>query len=364
VDDPYRILGVPRGASPEDVKRAFRRLALQYHPDRNPDDPVAEARFKEITAAYELLSDPVRRFQFDRFGNVFSRGGSPPFDADAGDIREMFDRLMTEAFGSNPFRNLGRSRQGEDLRYNVSVTLGEVASGASREISFERQVTCERCAGAGTETRAGRIVCPDCGGSGEARKRGLLRLGSRCRTCRGEGYVGADECSSCGGDGRTPRASSVRVKVPAGVESGQRLKVRELGHAGRRGGPPGDLFVVVDVEDHPYFQRDERHLYCKLPVRFTDLALGTDVPVPTLEGQALIRIPPGTQPDQVLTLKGRGLPGPRGGRSGDQRVRLVLEVPRELDAAARSTLQAAADAADPGVTELRRQVLDLLGEMG
>ena len=365
VNDPYRILGVSRDTAPDDIKRAFRKLALRYHPDRNPDDPIAETRFKEVTQAYELLSDPVRRFQFDRFGHVYSRGKTPSFDADANDLKELFDRLMNEAFGSNPFRNLGgRTNNGEDLRYNISVSLADVSGGTNREISYDRLTPCDRCRGVGTDARAGRVVCPDCGGTGEARKRGILRIGNRCRRCRGQGYVGSDDCSACGGEGRISRESRVRVKIPAGVESGQRLKVREMGHVGPRGGPPGNLFVVVDVEEHPYFQRDERHLYCRLPVRFTDLALGSEVPVPTLEGQAVIRIPPGTQPDQVLTLRGQGLPGPRGGKAGEQRVRLVLEVPRELDAASRRALHAAADAADPGVTELRKQVLDLLDEMG
>lgn len=361
--DPYRVLGIERGATPDEIKRAFRHLALRYHPDRNPNDPSAEQRFKEVTRAYELLSDPVRRFQYDRLGFTGDRAGgrTPPWDADGADLREVFDRLMNEAFGSNPFK--GRSK-GEDLRYSISVRLEEVARGTSRELAYERFVTCTRCGGSGADGMADKVVCDACGGTGEARKRGLLQIGSRCRACRGEGYVAAEGCPGCGGQGRVRKRASVRVKVPSGVESGQRLKVRDMGNAGPRKSATGDLYVMVDVEEHRYFQRDGRHVYCRLPVTFTDLALGAELSVPTLHQGAVIRVPPGTQPDQVLTLKGLGLPGPRGGRPGDQRVRVVLEIPRDLDPAARETLRIAAGAADPGMTTLRKRVLDLLDEMG
>ncbi len=364
--DPYSTLGLGRDASPDDIKKAFRRLALRYHPDHNPGDATAEQRFKEVTQAYELLSDPVRRFQFDKFG--FSRASGPSWNADPGDLREVFDRLMNEAFGSNPFKDFRPWRTqdagptGEDLRYSITVSLQQVASGTTRELSFTRKVTCAECNGSGADGRSERVLCTHCGGSGESRRRTLLRRGGRCKHCKGEGYVAAARCSSCAGDGRTPVEAAVRVKVPAGVESGQRLKVKAMGNEGLD--DTGDLFVVVDVMDHAYFQRDKRNVYCRLPVTFTDLALGAELPVPTLDDRAVVRIPAGTQPDQVLTLKGHGLPGPRGGRRGDQRVRLVLEIPRVLDPEARENLERLAGAATPEPTPLRRQVLDLLDEMG
>ncbi len=364
--DPYATLGLGRDASSDEIKKAFRRLALRYHPDHNPGDASAEQRFKEVTQAYELLSDPMRRFQYDKFG--FSRAGGPTWNADPGDLREVFDRLMNEAFGSNPFKDFRPWRTGEagtageDLRYSINVSLDEVATGTTRELSFSRKVTCDECHGSGADGRSERVLCPDCGGSGESRRRGLLRRGGRCKRCKGEGYVAAARCPACSGEGRESVETTVRVKVPTGVESGQRLKVKEMGNQGLDG--TGDLFVVVDVMDHAYFQRDKRNVYCRLPVSFTDLALGAELPVPTLHDQAVVRVPAGTQPDQVLTLKGYGLPGPRGGRKGDQRVRLVLEIPRGLDDGARDRLRRLAEAVTPEPTRLQRQVLDLLDKMG
>lgn len=363
MDDPYRILGVDRGSAPDEIKRAFRQQALRFHPDRNPDDPQAEASFKEVTWAYELLSDPLKRMQYDRLGRVYTGPKGPSWAEDPADLREIFDRLMTEAFGSNPFTR-DRDRHGNDLRYTVSLTLEEVARGTEREVSFERMIACDECGGSGVQSRAEKVLCDECGGSGESRRRGLLRARGRCKACKGEGYVSATPCETCDGDCRLPIHARVKVKVPAGVEVGQRLKVSGRGNAGVRGGNTGDLFVVVDVERHPYFQRDRHDVYCKLPVSFAQLALGADAPVPTLLGKAVIRIPPGTQPEQVLTLVGHGLPRPRGGRRGDQRVRVVLEVPRALDESRRDALLVAAAATDPGDTPLRRQVLDLLDEMG
>jgi len=361
VTDPYRTLGVDRGATPDEIKHAFRRLALRHHPDRNPGDREAESQFKEVTAAYELLSDPLKRMQYDRLGQVYTGSGKPGFSGDVPDIRELFDHLMQEAFGSNPFR--GRKdgpRPGENLRTSLRLPLEEVATGTEREVSFERQVACKACGGTGRKVRRERTLCPDCGGSGESRKRSLLRGTGKCRTCRGEGYVRTEPCDDCGGNGRKASQAALTIKVPAGVNSGQRLKVRKKGNVGQRSGSVGDLFVVVDVEEHPYFQRDGRHIYCRFPVSFAQLALGSELEVPTLGGPAVIQVPPGTQPDQVMTMKSRGLPGSRGGRPGDQRVRLVLEVPTDLTASQRSAIAAAADATVPSPTRLRRQMLDAL----
>ncbi len=369
--DLYEILGVDRRASPDELKRAFRKQALRYHPDRNQDDPRAEARFKQVNHAYEVLSDPLKRLQYDHLGPAFERRTAgawrPPDDID---VRELFDRLMKEAFGSNPFRRRkDRKRQGEDLRYTISVPLEEVASGTEREVSYTREASCSACSGSGTQRPTEKTICPDCGGSGENRNRGLLGrvrptgMG-KCRTCSGSGFVESTPCSACGGEGRTSEEASIRVKVPAGVETGQRLKVAGMGNAGVRGAASGDLFVVVDVEEHPYFQRRGRDTHGRLPVSFPDLALGREVEVPTLQGKARIRIRPGTQPDDVLAIPGHGLPGPRGGRPGDHQVTLVLEVPTDLDDDQRAALEAMADdlVADPG--ELREQVLDLLEKMG
>lgn len=369
--DLYEILGVHRRAAPDDLKRAFRKQALRYHPDRNPDDPAAEARFKEVNRAYEVLSDPLKRLQYDHLGPAFGRTSAGPWRTPEDvDIRELFDRLMKEAFGANPFRRRkDRRRRGKDLRFTVSVELEDVAEGTEREISYTRQVPCEACHGSGTQRPTEKMICPDCGGSGENRRRGLLGLArhtglGKCRSCRGSGFVESTPCPECAGEGRVREDASVRVKIPAGVETGQRLKVREMGDAGVRGARAGELFVVVDVEEHPYFQRRGRDVYGRFPVSFAELALGREVDVPTLQGKARIRIRPGTQPDDVLAIREHGLPGPRGGRAGDHQVTLVLEVPTDLDDEQRSALERIADdvLADP--TELQGQVLDLLGKMG
>jgi molecular chaperone DnaJ len=370
--DLYEILGVDRRAAPDDLKRAFRKQALRYHPDRNPDDPAAETSFKEVNRAYEVLSDPLKRLQYDHLGPAFSRTSAgpwrPPEDVD---VRELFDRLMKEAFGTNPFRRRkkDRKRRGEDLRFTVSVELEDVATGTEREVSYLRQVSCEACHGSGTQQPTEKTICPDCGGSGENRQRGLLGLvrnagRGKCRSCHGSGFVESTPCPECAGEGRVPEDASLRVKIPAGVETGQRLKVKEMGNAGVRDARAGELFVVVDVAEHPYFQRRGRDVYGRFPVSFAELALGREVEVPTLQGPTRIRIGPGTQPDDVLAIRGHGLAGPRGGRAGDHHVTLVLEVPTELDDVQRAGLEQLADdlVADP--TELRHQVLDLLGKMG
>ena len=350
---------------PADLAEEVDRKASQLRLRRSDIVRMALYAFLEGSPAHENM--PSGKTPYERVEHLLGSvdSGIPDLGSRHEEyLREAFDRLMNEAFGANPFKDLGRkSRNGEDLRYNIAVSLSDVAQGTEREIGYRRRVKCDSCGGSGTDGRAARVLCSECGGSGEARRKPLLRRSTRCPKCRGVGKVSATPCGDCGGDGLVPHESRVRVRIPAGVQSGQRLKVRDMGNQGQTGGTTGDLFVVVDVEEHPFFQRDQRHVYCRMPVSFADLALGVDLTVPTLREPATVRVPAGTQPDQVLTLKGHGLPGPRGGRAGDQRVRLVLEIPRDLAPEARETLESARSALDPGPTELRLQVLDLLDEM-
>ncbi|MCK6527107.1 J domain-containing protein [Myxococcota bacterium] len=334
--DLYGVLGVARKATADEIKRAYRARAREFHPDRNPGDAEAEARFKQVTVAYEILSDPVRRAQYDRFGRVLSGRGAGA----EGDLGEVFDRLFREVFGANPFRRDGTSR-GDDLRYTVTVTLEEAARGVEKEISYRRKEACPRCAGSGASTALGQTLCPACGGSGEDRASGRLLRRGRCGRCRGSGYLPSAPCAPCAGRGLVDADLSLKVKVPAGVDTGQQLQVRGKGNRGRGADnrEAGDLLVVVNVREHAFFKRHGLDVHCELPLTFAEAAAGADLEVPTLDGPTTIRIPPGTQPAAVFTLRGRGLPPLRGGRRGDLHVRAVLEVPSVLPPEAMALLR-------------------------
>ncbi len=346
--DYYNVLGLPRDASADDVKRAYRSLARRFHPDLNPGDAVAEQRFKDVHEAYKVLSDPSERARYDRLGPLYVTGGRPP---GPDELNGALDRVWSTLFGA-------RQTAGEDLKYTVSVTLEEVATGVHREITVPRQVRCGDCAGEGARP-VDRKRCDVCGGTGKAS--GLPLLRASCYHCDGRGWVPTQPCPTCDGEGRVPREDTLRVRVPPGVATGNRLKVAGRGHeAARAGGKAGDLFVIVNVADHALFARRGADLVATLPLTVLEAAAGADVTVPTLEGSTVIRVPTGTPSGHLFRLAGRGLPraAAEGGRGrGDLLLEAVVEVPAQLDPAEQTRL-AAWMAALPPERHPRRAAFD------
>ena len=340
--DPYQVLGVARDADPADVKKAFRRLARELHPDVNGHDPEAEEKFKEAEQAYEILSDPDRRATYDRYGHDGLRqGGFQPsgFGGGVGDIFEAFFGGAAD-FGGRP----GGSVRGEDAAVAVDVELVDAARGAAVDVAYESVVACERCRGNGAEPGTPIETCPRCQGQGQVRAVartafGQLVRAQTCPECEGDGRVARDPCHQCGGRGREVADRELSVDVPAGIESGQRIRLSGRGHAGERGGPPGDLYVLVRVREDPRFVRDGDDLVTIVNVAAPDAALGTDVTVPTLDGDEELRVPPGVQPQTVLTLDGQGMPRLRDRRRGDLRVVVNVVVPRNLSERQRELLR-------------------------
>ncbi|MFQ5840612.1 MAG: molecular chaperone DnaJ [Candidatus Methylomirabilales bacterium] len=335
--DLYAALGVQRDASATEIKKAYRRLALKYHPDKNPDDPEAPERFKEINEAYEVLSNPEKREAYDRFGTTapFGRTADGPGGPGFGSI---FEDLFEGFFGGGGRRS--SAHRGADLRYNLRVTLEEAARGVEKEVAVPRLETCETCRGTGAKPGTTPRPCPACRGTGQVRfSRGFLTISQTCGHCRGEGRVVEDPCKKCRGDGRVTRQRTLKVKVPGGVETGVRLRISGEGEAGVQGGPAGDLYVVITVEPHPFFQRDGDDLICQVPISFTQAALGGELQIPTLAGVIPFRIPPGTQPGTEFWLDGYGMPSLRGYGRGDLKVQVLVEVPTRLTSRQRELLK-------------------------
>lgn len=342
--DFYNILGVPRTATPDELKRAFRALALKYHPDRNPDDVDAPRRFREIVEAYEALSDPEERARYDRLGTLYRRDGAPP-------TAEDLSELLSETFGGL-FGRREQAVRGEDLRYTLSLELAEVAQGVERELVVPRQVGCRRCSGTGAHPDGGSRKCEACEGSGRSPTRRLLR--QSCARCDGKGIIITKVCDVCSGSCRHGTEEHLRVKVPPGVAAGQKLKLRGKGNEGRGGGDPGDLYVLIQIAEHPLFRRRGADVVCEVPIRFADAALGTDLRVPTLEGPTTIRVPPATPNGKLLRLSGRGLPNPDGKGRGDLHYRLSIEVPTRLGPEERELLERLRQAPDDDSHPQRR----------
>ncbi|MEQ1565911.1 MAG: molecular chaperone DnaJ [Myxococcota bacterium] len=326
--DFYNILGVERDVSADDIKKAYRVLARKWHPDRNPGDSAAEVRFKDVNEAYRTLSDPEKRSRYDRLGPLYTEDGRPPRPEELNQV--------VGTMWNNLFRRRAAQR-GEDLRYTVSVTLEEVASGAEKEITVPRTVRCGTCAGEGADPNGGRRTCDVCKGTGRATGPRLLR--SDCYHCNGRGFLVDKACPTCAGDGRTAAEDLLRVKIPAGVTTGQKLKVGAKGNAPRGTGEPGDLFVIVSVSEHPLFRRRGDDVLLEVPLTFPELAMGADVTIPTLEGATAIRVPAGSPPGKVLRLAGRGMPHVGKPGRGDLHLQLVLEVPNSLDESQRGALE-------------------------
>jgi len=367
-EDYYELLGVPREATDEEMKKAYRKKAVQYHPDKNPGNKQAEEMFKKVSEAYEVLKDPDKRAAYDRYGHAaFAQGGGPrpggggasggfhdPFDI----FREVFSGGGGGAGGGSIFEEFfggggsDGTHEGADLRYDIEITLEEAARGVEREISFRKLAACDLCHGTGAEPGSKRVTCPTCRGAGQVTtSRGFFTVRQVCPTCHGNGTRVEKPCHECRGEGRVNKTAKLNVRVPPGVDTGSKLRSVGNGEAGVNGGPAGDLYIVIHVKEHEIFERQGDDLFCEIPIKFTLAALGGTIEVPTLSGRASLKIPTGTQSGTTFRLKERGLPSLRSGHTGDQLVRVQVEVPTHLTAEQRKKLEdfalASGDADEP-----------------
>lgn len=362
--DYYDVLGVDRGATLQDIKKAYRNLARQYHPDRNPGNEEAESKFKEASEAYAVLADDEKRAAYDRFGHQGISGGAggDPFGAGF-DPFQSFTDLFEEFFGRDVFgRRGGRGggRRGADLRHDLEVDFKVAANGGEANLRFARHEGCRTCNGQGGE----RETCPRCNGQGQIQlQQGFFRIARACDRCGGLGQSLKRACSDCRGQGRVESVQKLSVRIPAGVDTGTRLKLRGEGEAGLQGGESGDLIVVVTVRDHPMLQRDGADLLCELPISIAQATLGAELEVPAIEGKRSVRIEPGTQPGHVIRLRGGGLPRLGGGPRGDQIVQVYVEIPHKLSARQRELMEKFAELSGDEVSPRRSSFLDKLKEL-
>ena len=353
--DYYEVLGVPRTVTTEELKKAYRKLAVKYHPDKNPGDHTAEEKFKELGEAYDVLMDENKRPAYDRYGHAaFSQGTGASAGAGGG-FHDPFD-IFREAFGQGggggifeqffgggsgserPDRE-GRQR-GSDLRYDMQIKLEEAAAGCEKEIEVSKLEPCSSCKGAGAEPGSRSSTCTTCAGHGQViASRGFFQVKQTCPRCRGLGQIIEKPCKSCGGEGRSEGRSRIKLKIPAGIEEGSRLRSSGTGEAGIRGGQRGDLYVVIHIKEHEVFEREEDNLFCEVPIPFVAATLGAEVKVPTLEGKAMLKVPPATQSGTVFKLRGKGMPAINSTTRGDLMVRVVVEVPAKLNAEQRKKLE-------------------------
>lgn len=370
--DYYEVLEVKRDADQDEIKKAYRKLAVKYHPDKNPGDKSAEEKFKELGEAYEAVSDPQKRAAYDQYGhNAFDpraragRGGGgsggfhDPFDI----FRDVFGgggNIFDEFFGGGGQRNdPTQAQRGNDLRFDLEISFEEAALGCEKEISVTKPDRCESCSGNGSEPGSKTRVCGTCNGRGQViTSRGIFSIAQTCPHCQGAGKVIEKPCRSCQGSGRKDKTSKITLRIPAGVDSGSRLRSSGNGESGLRGGPSGDLYVVLHLKAHEIFQRDGDDLLCEVPVSFIQAALGAEVQVPTLTDKATIKIPAGTQPNTMFRLRGKGVKNLQGYGHGDLHVRINVEVPTQLTHAQRSKLQEFAESCDENVNPISKSFFE------
>lgn len=333
--DYYEVLGVERGASEQDIKKAYRRLAMKNHPDRNPDDETAKARFQEASEAYEVLSDAEKRGAYDRYGHdaVSGMGGAGAGGfGGGGSFSDIFGDVFGDIFGGGGGRGRGGPQRGADLRYTLEIDLEQAVKGTTAKIKIPTLVSCEPCDGSGAKPGSKPLTCTTCGGVGQVRmQQGFFSVQQTCPACHGKGKTISDPCTSCRGQGRVEETKTLSVKVPAGVDTGDRIRLAGEGEAGGDGGPAGDLYVQMAVKAHPLFERDGKHLFCEVPISIADAALGGELEVPTLDGRVKLKITPETQTGKQFRLRGKGIKPVRGGAVGDLLCRVVVETPVNLN---------------------------------
>ena len=365
--DYYEVLGISRHADESELKQAYRKIALRFHPDRNPDDPGAEEKFKEASEAYAVLSDPEKRRAYDRFGFEGVGAGGPGGFSDFGDLgnfTDLFNDLFGDLFGARGGRQRGRGQRGADLRYNLEIALGDVLSGSEAQIRIPKTRVCTACSGSGARPGTRPERCGRCHGTGQVvLQQGFFRISRPCDSCGGAGEIVRERCSDCRGAGRVEGQQSIKVRVPPGVEDGMRLRLAGEGEAGVAGGPPGDLYVVISVREHEIFEREGQDLHCGVPVAFVQAALGDEIEVPTLEGTVKLKLPEGTQSGKVFRLRGKGLPSLRGAARGDQLVHIFVEVPTRLNKRQRELLEEFAAESDTKVSPVTRGFLDKIRDI-
>jgi len=362
-EDPYKTLGVKKNATDAEIKKAYRRLARKNHPDFNPGDKDAEVRFKNATAAYEILGDPEKRKMFDMYGTTqipqggpggpggvdfgvdfqgfdFSKGGGGQ-NQDFSDIfSDLFNRSRRKGGPSGAATGSGKGRRGQDIQHTVTLTFLEAIEGLKMNFKVDRSKVCDNCNGGGRMKTSNKTTCGNCGGSGKSKiRQGNMVFETACQACEGRGVFDSRPCKSCQGTGRLPFSERIKVNIPAGVSNGTRVRVGGKGEAGIGGGPDGDLFIITKVEDHDFFERKGDNLYCQIPITFVEATLGSRVEVPTFDGHSTIKIPQGTQNGQKFRIRGKGVPSLRGNQTGDQFVEVVIHVPRIRDERSKELLK-------------------------
>lgn len=344
--DYYEILGVSRAASDVEIKSAYRKLAMQYHPDRNPDNPDAEEKFKECSEAYAVLADQDKRARYDRFGHagVASAAGAAGFDPtvfqDFGDIFGDFFGFGDLFGGGATGRGRSRAQRGADLREDLTLEFDEAVFGTENQVTVRRHEPCQDCKGSGAAPGKAPVACRTCAGRGQVRyQQGFFSIARTCTTCQGTGSVITDPCPKCKGEGRTLTQKKIQVNIPAGVEDGTRIRYASLGEAGYFGGPPGDLYIVLHVKEHPFFEREGNDLRCVIPISFSQAALGTEIKVPTIDGEHLLKVPDGTQSGTTFRVRNKGVPVLNGHGKGDLFVEVRVQVPSKLNKRQRELLQ-------------------------
>jgi len=371
--DYYEVLGVDRNASDAEIKKAYRKLAKQYHPDVNPGDKAAEAKFKEINEAYEVLSDPQKRARYDQFGHAGTDpngfGGFEGFgggfgDFDFGGIGDIFESFFGgSGFGRSSTRSRSGPRKGADLKYSMEISFEEAVFGAEKEIHINRLETCGTCNGTGAKPGTSPVTCSHCNGTGQVQYRQSTPFGQfvnikTCDVCHGEGKIITNPCTTCNGKGKVRKSVKIKVNIPAGIDDGQTISLRGEGEPGSKGGPPGDLFISIRVKPHPLFQRQGNDIYCDIPITFVQAALGAELEVPTLDGKVKYNIPEGTQTGTVFRLRGKGVPFLRGSGRGDQYVKVYIDVPKRLNEKQKALLREFAQISGDEVHEQRKGFFD------